>query len=201
MLKESKLLKEIESESQEGLIRHVDMLEKGISSSRISTLVKRGILTKVSRGVYRRVGNERFLDPDMEIIFSRVPKAVLCLISALSYHELTTAIPHKVSIALEKNTEPPRIDFPPIEIHMFSGKNFSEGIERVIINGVSARVYCKEKSIADAFKFRNKIGQDIAIEAIKNYMRLRNFDVNKLAKYAKICRVWNVMRPYVEALV
>lgn len=199
MEKVLRILKQIESE--DGIISHSAMVEKGISSSKIATLLGNGVLSKISRGIYKLSESMEYDNPDLEIVFSRVPGAVLCLISALSYYDLTTSIPHKVSIALPNGTRKPKIGFPPTETYFFSARIFEEGIDIVKINSISVRIYNKEKTIADTFKYRNKIGQDIAIEAIKNYMKLKDFNVNTLAKYAKLCRVWNILRPYVEALI
>ena len=124
---------------------------------------------------------------------------MLCLISALSYHDMTTQIPHEIHLALPRGAEPPRLEYPPLRIFWFSGKAYSEGIETSIMDGVEIRVYSPEKTLADCFKYRNKIGMDTVLEALKFYRQRKKMRVDRLMHYARICRVENVMRPYLEA--
>jgi predicted transcriptional regulator of viral defense system len=138
-------------------------------------------------------------NPDLAIIAMKIPKGVICLISALSYHEITTEIPHEVYLALPRGTEPPRLDYPPLRVFRFGRYAFEEGIEQHDVDGVLMRVYSPEKTLADCFKYRNKIGIDVALEALKNYRRRKQFNVDELMHYARVCRVERVMRPYVEA--
>jgi predicted transcriptional regulator of viral defense system len=139
-------------------------------------------------------------NPDLVTVAVSVPKAVICLISALSFHRLTTQIPHKVYIALPELTRSPRQDYPPLAIHRFRGKAFDEGIENHLIDGVNVKIYSPEKTLADCFKFRNKIGMDVVLEALKFYRSQKKFDIKAIMKYAKICRVEKQMRPYLEAM-
>lgn len=132
---------------------------------------------------------------------TRVPKGVICLISALSFHDITTQIPHKVYIALERKSESPRLEYPPLAIHRFTGKAFHEGIVKHLIDGLEIKVYNPEKTLADCFKFRNQIGMDVVLEALKLYRSKKKFNMKDIYYYARICRVENVMRPYLEALV
>lgn len=131
----------------------------------------------------------------------RVSNAVICLVSALAYHEITTQIPHGISIALPRQSRPPSLDYPPLEVHRFSGQTYSAGIETHQIDGVSVKIYSPEKTLADCFKFRNKIGMDLVLEALRLYRARRKFNLGELLKYARICRVEKVMRPYLEATV
>jgi predicted transcriptional regulator of viral defense system len=126
---------------------------------------------------------------------------VICLISALAFHELTTQVPHQVYVALPRGSEEPRVDHPPIRVFKFSGQAFSEGIEVREFDGITVRVYSPAKTVADCFKFRNQIGLDVAIEALKLYQRTSDFSVNELMKFARICRVDKIMRPYIEAIL
>lgn len=137
----------------------------------------------------------------MTIVALKIPQAVVCLVSALAFHELTTQIPHAVDIALPRGAERPRLDYPPLRIFWFSGPAWSEGVETHMIDDTPVRVYSLEKSVADSFKFRRKIGLDVALEALKLYRQHQSFDVSKLLYYARICRVEKVMRPYLEALL
>lgn len=140
-------------------------------------------------------------DPDLTLVALRIPKGVVCLISALAFHNLTTQIPHQVHVALPKDAEKPRLDFPPVKFFWLSQSVFSAGIEEHTQDGVPLRVYSVEKSLADCFKFRNKIGLDVALEALKAYRNTQGFDSELLLHYARIDRVERVILPYLEALV
>ena len=130
----------------------------------------------------------------------RVPEAVLCLLSALAFHEITTQNPPSVWIALRKGARKPVLSSPSLRIVRLSGPSLTEGIENHTVEGVPVRIYSAAKTIADCFKFRNKIGLDVAIEALKDCLRQKKASVNEVYRYAKICRVSNVIRPYMEAL-
>lgn len=184
-----------------GTIRTKDALAQGIQSRTLKKLVERKELEQISRGVYRLADKEPVSNPDFFTVALRVPKGVICLISALSYHDITTQIPHKVYIAVERKTESPRLDYPPLAIHRFSGNAFHAGIEKHLIDGVKIKVYSPEKTLADCFKFRNKIGMDVVLEALKLYRSRKKLNMKDISYYARICQVENVMRPYLEALV
>lgn len=176
-------------------------LERGISRYTLRSMESSGLIERLSRGVYRLVGRAGQRYPDLTTVAVRVPKAVVCLISALSFHELTTQIPHAVDIALPRGaTTKPNIDYPPVQVYTFSGLAYSEGIEVHTLGDVGVKIYGKEKSIADAFKYRNKIGLDVALEALKSWWETRGRNVDTLLAMARVCRVHNVMRPYLEAL-
>lgn len=182
-----------------GIIRTTDAIRAGIHPRTLYRLRDSGELEVLSRGVYRLADQDDISDPDLVIIAKRIPQAVICLISALAFHEITTQIPHAISIALSKGSETPRLDYPPLNIHRFSGASFVEGMEEHLVDGVSIKVYCPEKTLADCFKFRNKLGMDIVLEALKLYKSRKQFHLEKILKYAKICRVEKIMRPYLEA--
>ena len=131
----------------------------------------------------------------------RVPEGVLCLISALAFHELTTQIPHEVYLAIRRGAEPPRVEHPPVRVIWFSGNAFSEGIETRQMDGVPVRVYGREKTIADCFRYRNKIGLDTCLEALRLYKQQRKLNVEALLHYGQLRRVTSVLRPYLEALL
>lgn len=182
-----------------GTIRTRDAIQAGIHPRTLYQLRDTGELETLSRGVYRLTDQEQISDPDLVIVAKRVPQAIICLVSALSYHEITTQIPHAVSIALPKGSETPRVDYPPIRVHRFSEAALLEGVETHQIDGVSVSVYCPEKTLADCFKFRNKLGMDVVLEALKLYKARKKFNLEKLIMYAKICRVEKIMHPYLEA--
>jgi len=160
-----------------------------------------GMLEAVSRGVYRLADSEPLGNPDLVTVASRVQGGVICLISALAFHELTTQIPHEVHVALLRGAEMPRLDYPPIKLYWVSNRAYSAGIETHELDGVSVRIYSPEKTLADCFKFRNKVGLDTALEAVRFYRERRNVKVDALMRYAELCRVEKVMRPYLEALL
>lgn len=183
-----------------GVFRTRDVLKLKIHTRSLYAMVRAGLLEKISRGTYRLPGRPQE-NPDIVNVASRVPKGVICLISALAYHGITTQIPREVSLAVSRGTEMPRLDYPPIRLFRYSREALDSGIETYIIDGVPVRIYNPEKTLADCFKFRGKVGLDTSIEALKMYIRRKNKDINKLITYAKICRVENVMRPYLESLL
>ena len=184
-----------------GLLRMSDAVRAGVHRDTLRVMVERGDLEKLSRGLYRLIDSPVPTHPDLEAVAVKVPHGVICLISALAYHELTTQIPHEVYLAIDRNSEPPRIDFPPVRTFRFSGVAFTEGVERHKVDSVTLRVYSREKTIADCFKFRNKIGLDTCVEALRRYREWRGFNPDALLSYAAICRVKQVMRPYIEAVL
>lgn len=178
-----------------------DAIERGISRYALYNLRDKNIIKPVSRGIYRLAELPQISNPDLVTVSLRFPKAVACLVSALAYHDMTTQIPHQVTVAVPKDSRIPKLDYPPIKAYKFSHREYAAGIEVHHIDSVPVKIYNPEKTIADCFKFRNKIGMDVAIEALKLYRSRKKFDATALMKYAKICRVENVMRPYLEALL
>jgi predicted transcriptional regulator of viral defense system len=134
-------------------------------------------------------------------VAERVPRGVICLISALDFHGITTQVPHQVYIAVERGSRIPRLDYPPIRVFHVSSDIFIAGIETHKIDKHPVRIYSPEKTLADCFKYRNKIGLHVATEALKLYRERKKLKLDDLMKYAKVCRVENVMRPYLEALL
>ncbi len=184
-----------------GIVRTSEALKAGVHPRTLYALRDNGALEQVSRGIYRLADQPPISNPDLVTVALRIPRAVICLVSALHFHEITTQIPHKVSIALERGTETPRMDQPPLSVHRFSKEALSSGIGQHEIDGVTVRIYSPEKSLADCFKFRNKIGMDIVLEALKLYRDRKSFRTDRLLEYARICRVDSVMKPYLEALL
>ena len=184
-----------------GVLRTSEAIRLGIHPRTLYAMRDAGVLECLSRGLYRIADLPHLSNPDLVAVALKVPKGVICLISALAYHELTTQIPHEVYLALPRGAEPPRLDHPPIRIFWFTGKAFAEGIDTHKVDGVPVRIYGVEKTLTDCFKYRNKIGLDTAVEALKGYVSGRRIDIDKLMVYARICRVEKVMRPYLEALL
>lgn len=139
-------------------------------------------------------------NPDFVTVAMRIPQGVICLVSALAFHELTTKVPHEVQVALKAGSEKPRLDYPPTKYFWVSGRAFSEGVEVHKVDGVKVRVYSVEKTLADCFKFRNKIGLDVALEALRLWAPKNRRKWDKLLHNAKVCRVERILRPYLEAL-
>jgi predicted transcriptional regulator of viral defense system len=182
-------------------IRTAQAIRAGIHPATFYAMRDSGALEKVSRGLYRLAGGPPLGNPDLVIVATRAPVGVICLISALSFHELTTQIPHAVHLALPPGAEEPRLDHPPLRTYRFSGPAFTEGVESHEIDGTKVRIYGPEKTIADCFKFRVRIGLDTAVEAIRYYRERKPIKADLLMRYASICRVDKIIRPYLEALL
>jgi predicted transcriptional regulator of viral defense system len=186
---------------QDSPIRTTQVLQAGIHPRTLYQLRDQGYLEQISRGVYRLTTQPTISNPDLFIIAARIPQSVLCLVSALAFHSLTTQIPHAVEIALPRGTESPRLDYPPITIHRFSANSFSAGIEIHDVDGIPIQVYSPEKTLADCCKFRNQIGMDVFLEALEFYRVRKKTNLTQILHYAQICRVQKVIIPYLEALL
>ena len=183
-----------------GLLRTKDAIQLGIHPRTLYDMRDAGELQQVSRGHYRLSDLPQLGNPDLVAVALAVPKGVVCLISALSYHGIGTQIPRVVDIAIEKDTKRPRIDYPPIRTFWFSGPAFTSGVQVHDLDGVPVKVYSPAKTVADCFKCRSKVGLDVAIEALREARRSRQATVDGLFQMARACRVANVMRPYLEAM-
>lgn len=187
---------------QRGMLRASDLDATGTPRVVLSRLVSCGQIERVGRGLYQLVNSP--LKSEYEGLAAtamKVPQAVFCLLTALQFHELTTQLPHQIWIAMPRGSHVPRIDYPPIKMVQMAGDAYAEGIEEYERDGVKLNIYCAAKTVADCFKHRNKIGLDVAIEALKAVWRQRKASADDLWRYAKICRVANVMRPYLETIV
>ncbi len=184
-----------------GILRASKAIKLGIPEHVIYMMTKNGELVQEARGLYRLAEREPLGNPDLVQVALLIPKSVVFLISALYFYRLTTQIPHKVFIALPRDAKPPKIEYPPIRVYRLHAKPYSSGIVHHEIDGVRVRIYSKEKTITDCFKYRNQLGIGLAVEALKDYMRSDSPDINRLMEYAKINRVQNTIGPYVEALL
>lgn len=185
---------------KKGMLRPRDLDQYGIPRVYLSRLCERGLLQRVDRGLYVLPGVEVTEHHTLAEACKRIPNGVLCLLSALRFHQLTTQAPFEIWMALKGTTWQPRIDRPKIRFVRFSGSAFETGIEQHTIEGVSVKVYNPAKTVADCFKYRNKIGMDVALEALRECRRERKCTNDELWEYAKVCRVAKVMRPYMEAM-
>ena len=187
--------------SHGGILRTAQALKAGIHPKTLYAMRDSGVLEMISRGVFRLSDSPPLNNPDLVTVATRVPSGVICLISALSFYEITTQIPHDVHVALPRGAEEPRLGYPPIRTYRFTGEAFTAGVDAYDLDGVSISIYNPEKTLADCFKFRNKVGLDTVVEAVRFYRERRSIKVDDLMRYAKICRVNRVMRPYLEAIL
>jgi len=184
-----------------GTARTAELIRAGMHPRMLYDMLEAGAIEKLSRGLYRLADLPPLGNPDLVAVALRVPNGVLCLISALAFHEITTQIPHEIYLAIGRNSRAPRIDYPPVRVFRFPESSFSEGIERHTVDGVEVKVYSPEKTLADCFKYRNKIGLDTAIEALRRYRQGRRFNSDRILNFARMNRVEKLMRPYLEALL
>lgn len=184
-----------------GYLRMSQAIEAGVSRHTFYTLRDKGMLIQESRGLYRLSGQSDHPYPDLCVISLRYPKAILCLVSALSFHDATTQIPKEVHIALPRGARTPVMQYPPLHAYFFSNASYEAGIEEHLIEGVGVKVYDLEKTIIDCFKFRNQIGMDVFLEAIKLYKAKAKVQPSRLAEYAKTCSVEKAVSPYLEAIL
>jgi predicted transcriptional regulator of viral defense system len=182
------------------VIRARDLASHRIPRAYLARLVRDGELRKLGRGLYISSNAQLTEHHELAEAAKRVPLAVVCLLSALQFHRLTTQAPREVWIAIDQKARRARGERPRLRIVHFSGQALSAGVEKHLIEGVSVRIYNPAKTVADCFKFRNKIGLDVALEALRDYRRARKGASDDLWRFAKICRVANVMRPYLEAI-
>jgi len=185
---------------QGGLLHTTEAIRLGIAPRTLYALRDSGALTEAARGLYRLADLPPLSQPDLTVVSLKIPKGVICLISALDFHDLTTQIPHAVHVALPMSAEKSRLAYPPVKLYWFSGKAYTAGIETPIVDGVRIRVYDPEKTVVDCFKFRNRVGLDVAIEALKRCSQRRGFRPDRLLTYARITRMGKIMQPYLEML-
>ncbi len=185
---------------QKGWLRAHDI--EAIEAPRVvlTRLTAAGLLTRVGRGVYRLPDHQGSEHEGLAAVATQVPRAVFCLLTALQFHDLTTQLPHQVWIAMPRGSHAPRIEYPPLRMVQMTGEAYTEGIESHERDGALLRVYSAAKTVADCFKHRHRIGLDVALEALKDARRQRKATADELWRFAGICRVANVMRPYLEAV-
>ncbi len=178
-----------------------EAIDSGIHRTMLYAMLERGVIQRLSRGLYRLTDLPPMRDPDLMTVCRKAPTGVICLISALFFHEITNQIPHEVQLAVVRKTASPHIDYPPTRVFIYSESTFKEGIETHIIDGVTIKIYSPAKTVADCFKYRNKIGLDVAVEALKMYLKRRPLDINELMRCANICRVQKVITPFIESQI
>jgi len=181
-------------------LRTRDLTALGVSREYLRQLCERGVIERVGRGLYRLPDSAVSPQHTMAEATRRVPHGVICLLSALRFHDVTTQAPFEVWMAVDARDRQPRVEGIPLRIMRFSGPALREGIEEHRVEGVPVRVYGLAKTVADCFKYRHKIGLDVALEALREALRARQVSVDDLWRFARVCRVANVMRPYLEAM-
>ena len=190
----------VELAGQLGVLRPKDLAIEGIQAEYLRRACDKGVIKKIGRGSY--VLSQKEINPDLSlaVVGRAVPNGVICLRSALAFHGLGETPRNAVDVAIERRAARPRLDFPEVRIARLGGPAFTEGVDKHPIEGVKVQVYCLEKTLADLFKFRNKIGPHLAVDALRSAFQARRVKKEKLWHYARLCRVERVMKPYVDAL-
>jgi predicted transcriptional regulator of viral defense system len=186
--------------AERSLIRPRDLTERGLPTVALTRLVRQGRLQRVGRGLYALPDRPVSEHNALAEVARKHPQAIVCLLSALRFHDLTTQSPFEVWLAIPNKARAPKMDYPPLRIVRFSGAALTRGVEDHVIDGVPVRVTSVARTVADCFKFRNKIGLDVALEALQEAWRAKRASMDELWRYATLCRVANVMRPYMESL-
>lgn len=183
-----------------GIVRPSDLECRGVPRGQLYRLVRSGAVVRQARGIYVAGGHPRTAEHTLAQVARRVPGAVFCLLTALRFHELSTQSPPEVWVALPPKARRPRLDYPRLRVARFSGPALTEGIEKHRLEGVEVRVYSPAKTVADCFKYRGKVGVDVAVEALREYSRRHRGSATELAHFAKVCRVTRVMQPYLDSI-
>jgi predicted transcriptional regulator of viral defense system len=184
-----------------GMLRMSEAVRSGIHRRTLYAMRDGHQVEVLARGLYRLVDAPSLGNPDLVTVAVKVPRGVIYLVSALAFHEMTTQIPHEICIAVPRNTEPPRLDYPPIRVVRLSQAPYEAGIETRRLDKVAVKVDSREKTLADCFKHRNEIGLDTVLEAVRMYKAQRRVNVDAILRFASICRVVRVARPYLESLL
>jgi predicted transcriptional regulator of viral defense system len=184
-----------------GVVSTGEVRSEAIHHEYIRQLCAEGKLVREGRGLYTLPDADITVHHGLAQASKAIPKGVICLLSALRFHEIGTQAPHEVWMAIDRRAARPRIKHPKMRIVRFSGKALTEGIEERRVEGVAVKIYNPAKTVADCFKYRNKIGLDVALEALRDVIRERKASTDELWRYAKICRVTKVIRPYMEAIL
>jgi predicted transcriptional regulator of viral defense system len=184
-----------------GYLKMNEAIKQGITRYMLYSMRDKGDIEQLSRGLYKLKDIPETENIDIITICLKYPNSVISLISALSFYNITTQIPHEVSIAIGPRDSIPYLEYPKIDVHKFSTESYKAGVREIYIDGAKIKIYSPEKTIVDCFKFRNKLGMDIVIEALKFYKSRMKFNLKEIVKYAKICRVENVMKPYLEVII
>ena len=201
MSKDSKRQQVIKLIQSQSVVRPRDLVELGLPKDYLYILEKEGVIERVGRGLYQWPDKDLGRHQSLAEVSKLAPKAVIALLSALNYHNMTTQNPHKIWLAIDGKAWRPEISYPPVRFVTMSGEALHAGVEEHSIDGVLIKVFSPAKTVADCFKYRNKVGLDVALEALREGWSARKFTMDELLRYAEICRVKKVMQPYIESLV
>ena len=183
-----------------GVLRTSTAIAQGVHPRTLYRMRDEGLLEQLSRGVYHLAALPLPEQPDVVAVMQRVPNGVVSLVSALALHGLTTQIPGAVDVALERGAKRPRIDYPPIRVFFMSSASFGDGVEEMRIGGFAVPLFGVAKTVADCFKFRSRVGHDVAVEALRDAIRTRRATPAEVMQAARVDRVGALVRPYLEAL-
>ena len=184
-----------------GMVSYKEIIKAGFNKAFLKDNLNSGRIQKVDRALYRLSDDFTLSNPDLVAVSIKVSKGVVCLISALAFHEATTEIPHRINIAIPRGAWANKINYPPVKFYHFASKAWEAGVEKHEIEEYQIKVYSVAKTIADCFKFRNKIGIDVAREALKTAITEKGVQPKEIMKYAEICRVDNIIKPILEAML
>lgn len=186
---------------RQGILTSREAARRGIHSQALTRLVSVGLLERVARGQYRLPNAPITEHHALALAATAVPDGVICLLSALAFHGIGTQVPSKVWIAVHRRARGPSIEWPPLRVVRFGGDALTSGVETHEVDGVRVRVFSPAKTVTDLFKYRNNVGRDVALEALKEVWRARLASIDELNRCARVCRVERVMKPYLEATV
>lgn len=185
-----------------GLLRIKDLRKQGLHPEQLQRLVKAGKMTRIDRGLYRLTDFEWGANDAFATVCKMQPEAIICLLSALFYHHIGTQSPHEIWIALPQGRcRPPRLETLTMRLFRFSEASLKSGVERIIVGGVEVKITTPARTVADCFKFRNKVGLDVALEALREGWQARRYTMDEILEQARLCRVEKVMQPYLETVV
>ena len=184
-----------------GFARMSDLRAASFQTRDIARMVREGSITKVKAGLYKLpdITHQSSINLSFIEISHSVPKGIIALASALAHHELTTFVPSEIYVAIPQSAKPPKIDYPPVRFFYFPERFYHLGIEKIKTNAGIFSIYDKEKTICDIFRYRNKIGENLALEGLKTYLRRKDSNINKLYQYAEVCKVKTILIPYLKA--
>ena len=178
-----------------------DLKDRGLPKDYLYILAQEGVIARVGHGLYQWPDKDLGRHQSLAEVCKKVPKGVVALLSALNFHNITTQNPHQIWLAIDRKGWRPEISYPPVRFVTMSGEALHAGVEERLIGGIPIRVFSPAKTVADCFKYRNKVGLDVALEALREGWAARKFTMDELYHYASICRVRKVMQPYLESLV
>jgi len=178
-----------------------ELTAAGVNEETVARLVRTGDIVRLARGLYQLPGVDFQAEHSLAEAAKLVPKGVICLISALQFHRLTVQLPPFIWMAIDRTTRKPKLDYPPIHFVRFGAQALTMGVEAHVIEGVNVRIYDPAKTVVDCFRYRNKIGTDVALEGLREAIRQKRARPDDIARYARACRAWTVIRPYLQSVL